>query len=195
MKNAACITGVLALFMLVPLFSTFIGAGFNEGPSEKTYFSEAQINEICEQLQFDLAPGETLTTRFWPGILQAEPWLGVYIHGIESEAAFLSRFRGKIVDDDSIELFIFDGIKPEGYGSQLGFSEIEGVKTAQFYIMGYVPQLSNIYEFVYNPYQAFLSYRPFMTCLVLEITIVLLLIVQIVIIVIRQKENDKIIQL
>ena len=157
-KRVNIIILIVAVVTLAPLGFMFLLASFQASfdvqATEKSHFSVEQIQAICEPLQFELAPGETLSTRFYPGMMQSPTSLRVRIHDIESEEAFLSRFRGKITGDNTrlmdsdiinsyhVELFMFPDYEPKDYLSHLTFYRSDEEMIATFYIQGSVPQLS-----------------------------------------------------
>jgi len=177
--------------MFFPLLFSFMSAGWNVEATVKSNLTDSQRGEICERLKFEPSPDETITTRYFPGFLQAATTLSVYIENIKSEEDFLSRFHGRIINDGGIsdyddtagsnvyhiEIFAFD-TRPKDYACELIFYEEDGKNTARFYIGGYIPELKNIYEFLHDPLQPYRSSWMFVSCAVVEVSLAAYLIAQ-----------------
>jgi len=154
-KIAICIA------LLVIALYCYFGSTCMVSRTIKTKFSNEQINEICARLKFVLAPEETISVDFFPGFLQATTYIKVHIENIKSEADFLSRFRGNSVKRvpnsyNNYEAFsVYDAEifqleeKPKDYTCRLYFFNNESGKTGViFLIVGYIPELINIYKFL-----------------------------------------------
>ncbi|MCL1952293.1 MAG: hypothetical protein FWF60_05635 [Oscillospiraceae bacterium] len=97
MKKARKIICVLAVLTLL-LTSLYLWGWHNAAGHlpyasfRKDFFTWQQQGELCDLLQFELAPGESIFTIYIPA-MQDEGYLEIFIRGIASREAFLSRLH------------------------------------------------------------------------------------------------------
>ena len=176
MKIARWVIRILAVLMLPLLLFFALNSGWWLRPTERSRFTDVQRDEICQALKFELAPGEKLKTRYWPGFLQATIHLTVTVCGITSEEEFVKRFHGEWIEvqdrDENIDLFHLTGYIKD-YECILIIDDAQ----AKFYIGGYIPQLNNIYKFLYEPWQPYLANPYLLGGIALELGLIITLIV------------------
>jgi hypothetical protein len=119
----------------------------------KKRFNPSQIQELCAVLKYDLATGETITTRYFPGFLQAEPSLLIEIDNVKTHADFLARYKGKYTQID-FDYYIVE------IGSLI-FTEQDDYLQATFYIHRWSSEIASVTEFLHNPYMRYIC-NPFL---------------------------------
>ena len=181
--------GSAAILLLVVTFLYGIAiVPWKMQPTERNTFSNEQQLEICEKLKFELAPGEMISTRYWPGVMQATTSLTVTIHNINSKEDFLKRVHFETPaleihwssDDEALHFDDFQEMSEhviKDYSCLVRFVEVDNKPCAQIYVCGYITQLSNIYELLYEPWQPYFSDVPFITFVVIEMFFILFLVV------------------
>jgi hypothetical protein len=179
MKIARVIVWIFTVLLALMLFWT---AGvinmFRIGDMTRTRFSQEQRDEICRVFQFELAPGEALETRFGPGFGPDRIRLTVTVRGVASEEDFMKRLGAPVIPttEDLMPESILDLFPSEAYGweRRCTFQFEDGAAT--FYVIGYFPQLQNIYEFLYNPWQPILTNPYIISGLTFEFAFILFLV-------------------
>ena len=179
MKIVRTIVWILTVLLALALFwfAATISM-FNIGDMTRTRFSVEQQDEICRVFKFELAPGETLATRFNPGFGPHRINLTVTVRGVVSEEDFMKRLKAEWVPapeewgGENLDLF-----PPEEYDSWEDSSTIYFENgTATFFVRGYFTPLKNIYTFLYNPWQPIFT-NPFIAGgIALELAFILFLI-------------------
>lgn len=173
----------LSIIMIFPLFFLYINSIWFVKPNIKSDFSKAQITEICDQFKIVLLPGESITTEYFPGVLQATKYISITVNNIDSESDFLSRFSGEI-DDNTLsngsdiqskyDISIFElSSSPKDYSSSLEFIDNIDDLSAKIHISGHIPQLKEIYRMCNDPLQPFFSNWLFMLFLGIELVLIL----------------------
>ena len=190
----------LAIFMIFPLGFWYINSVWFVEPVVKRNFSEAEITEICEQFKFKILPDETITAEYFPGVMQATTFINITIDNINSESDFLSRFSGKVTQQNDIynseiksnykvSIFKLDHL-PKDYSCNLSFTENSGNISAKFQVIGYIPQLEKVYKFCDDPFQHLLSNWIFMICLGVELILIISIIVHAFICFVRKRTHS-----
>jgi len=185
------------LFLFILFYGVFIIPFFTT-IFERESFSDIQQAKICDKFKFELASSETIKTRYFSGFLQATTSLTVTINNIESKDNFLERVHLKIPstnhfsdDEDAIYFddFLYDSEQQyiKDYRCSLRFVQDNDNLSAEIYVSGYIPQFLDIYDFLYEPWQAYLSNKTFITLVIIEICLILFLLVQIPVFIVKKR--------
>jgi hypothetical protein len=187
------IVSLLAVFMIIPILFGYLMSDWFIRPTTKRNLSNEQIREISEKLKFELLPDETVYVKYFPGFLQGTIFLHVFVENIKSENDFLSRFGGNYKAianpgyyemtcaklDGAYEADIFElKTQPKDYSCELLFYTESGKANAVFLIVGYIPELLDIYLFSNNPYQRYYSNPYFIVPLIIELALIICLVTQ-----------------
>ena len=202
MSKAIKPVGIVSVLLLMfILFYVMFVVPWDIEPTERSKFSKEQQAEICDKLKFELVPGETISTQYWPGMMQATISLTVTVYNIRSKEDFLKRvyFETPLAENnwaDKNEALYFDDfqlLSPDhrikDYSCSVRFIEENGTNSAKIHVSGYVTQLSSIYNFLYEPWQPYLSDRLFISLTVVECVLILFLVAQIPVYLLKHRKN------
>jgi len=173
----------ISLLMFIPFFILPTRSVFSGEFTIHENLSEYQIRQITSKLEFELMPNESLYVEFFHGFMQATRVLKVHIENVESEMSFRSRFQAHSISD--LGIFQFEGKRPRDFSAVLIFSDESERLKATFRIVGHVPKLQEIYDFLVEPYQL-LNDPAIKIVLIIQFTLIIFLVGQIPIWTIRR---------
>lgn len=171
-KTLLSLIGVIMSALFIITCFWLLNTGFYTENVEKNSYTQKDSELICKAIKFELGQNESISTVYFPGVLQASPFLEVQIHNVDfKNNDFLKRFKGMIKLENvngayDIEMFTFESV-PKDYSNRLEFNPNEN--TATFKIDGYIPELTNIYKMADDPIQPFLHNTPLIVSVILEI--------------------------
>ncbi|MCL2212603.1 MAG: hypothetical protein FWB93_02065 [Oscillospiraceae bacterium] len=139
----------IALYLILGFVATFsIDPILNHNPSQEI------IEEIENVFMFELAPHETISIRFFPGMLQARRSIRFIINEVQSTEDFLSRFHGGTVEagwPNSVNIsHLFENNNHHEFFADLSFCEEENTATFHVYNGGW-PELNAVFGYMRSP--------------------------------------------
>ena len=91
---------ILIGLIVVMCFVLFFTLGMSSWVMPETTTSDNLpdeiIAEIEQMLKFDLEYGETVSVRYFPGMMQGRRSLTITVQNVETSEDFITRFRGEI---------------------------------------------------------------------------------------------------
>ncbi|MCL1919074.1 MAG: hypothetical protein FWG14_12350 [Peptococcaceae bacterium] len=179
-----------SVIMILPTALAYLATRWFVIPETKTDFTDVQIAEICAKFKFDPAPDEAVSAVINAnGLLQGTEYVQILIDNVTSEEDLLSRFQGEYkktekymggapmknpVSAYELEIFQLDK-KPKDYHCQLYFGREGGKTRALFWVIGYIPELDDIYDFSQDNAQSIVPAGVFWVPLGIEIFLIVFL--------------------
>ena len=188
MRKANKVIFHIFLLMFIPFFILPARSVFSAEFTIHENLTDYQIRQITSKLEFELMPNERLYVEFFHGFMQATRVLKVHIENVESEMRFRSRFQDHSLDGINIsdlEIFQFEGRRPRDFSAVLLFSDESESLKATFSIVGHIPKLQEVYDFLVEPYEL-LNDPAIRIVLIIQFTLITFLVGQVPIWMIRR---------